>query len=355
MLKKENNINSICHPCVSENPAECKVLNTGLIRSGKTGEYESGRSMVEMLGVLAVMGVLSVGGVAMYTSAMNKHRANELLNEANKRAAIVAMQITSGRTIPSIAEFDNTTFSETVDYTPATKRFSFTLSGIDTAVCQQMKNMVGDKTQIRKINPGCTLITYNADLSTNDMIDVGECDNGNIYLSYAANPCAQNNANGNFECKKNSDCEVGEFCKIIAKTGNNSTPGSSTCEPIGTGTFLPTEDSMLAGKSIPKGTFLKAPWGLSWWSAKNWCQAQGRQLVESSDFNLQNGICSEENCLDLSGNPVNSDYWTNFAQQFGSRSMIWLNQGTNYMQFIYTEQYRVTYNTHHASYAVLCK
>ena len=39
---------------------------------------ESGRSMVEMLGVLAIIGVLSVGGIAGYTMAMNKYRANEI-------------------------------------------------------------------------------------------------------------------------------------------------------------------------------------------------------------------------------------------------------------------------------------
>ncbi|MBP5343849.1 MAG: type II secretion system protein [Alphaproteobacteria bacterium] len=41
---------------------------------------ESGRSMVEMLGVLAIIGVLSVGGIAGYTMAMNKYRANEIVN-----------------------------------------------------------------------------------------------------------------------------------------------------------------------------------------------------------------------------------------------------------------------------------
>ena len=51
---------------------------------------QSGRSMVEMLGVLAVMGILSAAGIAGYNNAMNRHRANELLNEASKRATVVA-------------------------------------------------------------------------------------------------------------------------------------------------------------------------------------------------------------------------------------------------------------------------
>ena len=44
---------------------------------------ESGRSMVEMLGVLAIIGVLSIGGIAGYTLAMNRYRANEILNTAS--------------------------------------------------------------------------------------------------------------------------------------------------------------------------------------------------------------------------------------------------------------------------------
>ncbi len=44
---------------------------------------ESGRSIVEMLGVLAVIGVLSVGRIAGYTYAVNKYRANQVLNEVN--------------------------------------------------------------------------------------------------------------------------------------------------------------------------------------------------------------------------------------------------------------------------------
>ncbi|MBS6473139.1 MAG: hypothetical protein KH347_02690 [Acetobacter sp.] len=34
------------------------------------GTNESGRSMIEMLGVLAIIGVLSVGGIAGYSQAM---------------------------------------------------------------------------------------------------------------------------------------------------------------------------------------------------------------------------------------------------------------------------------------------
>ncbi len=42
---------------------------------------QSGRSMVEMLGVLAIIGVLSVGGIAGYSKAMAKYRINQTLDQ----------------------------------------------------------------------------------------------------------------------------------------------------------------------------------------------------------------------------------------------------------------------------------
>lgn len=42
---------------------------------------EQGRSMIEMLGVLAIVGVLSVGGIAGYSKAMNKFKANKIIDQ----------------------------------------------------------------------------------------------------------------------------------------------------------------------------------------------------------------------------------------------------------------------------------
>ncbi len=42
-------------------------------------KIQSGRSMVEMLGVLAIIGVLSIGGIAGYSMAMEKYRINQAL------------------------------------------------------------------------------------------------------------------------------------------------------------------------------------------------------------------------------------------------------------------------------------
>ena len=42
---------------------------------------QSGRSMIEMLGVLAIVGVLSAGGVAGYSMAMQTYKTNQLIEK----------------------------------------------------------------------------------------------------------------------------------------------------------------------------------------------------------------------------------------------------------------------------------
>ena len=54
----------------------------------KFKKLESGRSMVEMLGVLAIIGVLSVGGIAGYSLSMRRHRANGVVDAVAKYEAI---------------------------------------------------------------------------------------------------------------------------------------------------------------------------------------------------------------------------------------------------------------------------
>lgn len=54
-------------------------------------KISTGRSMIEMLGVLAVIGVLSLGALAGFQYAMNRHRGNETIYDVMLRAANVPM------------------------------------------------------------------------------------------------------------------------------------------------------------------------------------------------------------------------------------------------------------------------
>ena len=78
---------------------------------------EYGRSMIEMLGVLAIIGVLSIGGLAGYTMAMNRHRANQILDYVS-RCAVAAQTLGDGYYIGAVTKTYNSS-TQTYTYTSA--------------------------------------------------------------------------------------------------------------------------------------------------------------------------------------------------------------------------------------------
>ncbi len=58
---------------------------------------QNGRSMIEMLGVLAIIGVLSVGGIAGYSKAMQKYRINKTIEQVTQTAANIQTFFTNQR------------------------------------------------------------------------------------------------------------------------------------------------------------------------------------------------------------------------------------------------------------------
>ena len=234
--KPENKI-ALSFPCVRRESTGWIFNNKNLhitrfrIKSGMTDCNESGRSMVEMLGTLAIIGVLSVVGLAMYKVAISKHRANTLLNEANKRAAIVAMQAAQGYFEYSIVEFENPS-----DYIfgvskKNSQQFYITLSGnpsgnIDEDICQQMKGLIGTGTAIRNIDDNCTKITFNNDLSkTNIMTEDG--------------PTGDDSSDCSGSVKLGTECQVcinGSYVDSDALCGDNSICKDGVCTSPFTGT-----------------------------------------------------------------------------------------------------------------------
>ena len=110
-------------------------------------KFETGRSMIEMLGVLAIIGVLSVGGIAGYTTAMRSHRANEIINGASM-LYMMGMSQNAGEG-NGILQFTTSigavpSGANQITYDSGQIAISFT----DLSVCQQVKNKLGDKVTI---------------------------------------------------------------------------------------------------------------------------------------------------------------------------------------------------------------
>lgn len=106
-------------------------------------KLESGRSMVEMLGVLAIVGVLSIGGIVGYQYSMTKRAANELANDLWIEAVNLSVQALQKNNELKIAS-PKTSGGYDVDafYIDDNKNaFEITVDGVPYDVCQQVLNM----------------------------------------------------------------------------------------------------------------------------------------------------------------------------------------------------------------------
>lgn len=113
--------------------------------------YESGRSMVEMLGTLAIIGVLSIGGIAGYSYGMDKYRANTTMNDVNLRAIDLIAQANRGGDL-SLSEWPT---KSTVGYdirlekdaTTSKNTGGIQVSSVPNRVCE----LLGEMTEVSNI------------------------------------------------------------------------------------------------------------------------------------------------------------------------------------------------------------
>ena len=297
----------------------------------KTRENESGRSMVEMLGVLAIMGVLAIGGIAGYRYAMDKYNANEILNEVRKRAVTASQQRILGRTI-DLSEWSNTIQGHPVtaadNYGGDTSFFALTVSGIEQGVCDLVikekipfaveekvgEVVVGEDTTCAEGENAVTFAfknTLDGEGATGggeepepsdpacDGVECPEetsCSNGICLCPTGQEVCGKkcceegqmcsSDVRGCVDvsgaCANNSDCETNAACKggkCYCKISVSYTPSSScfkdytgTCTAIGS-----KREATIAGL----GTVYRSNGFMTWWSAKNWCEAQGKRLISA--------------------------------------------------------------------------
>ena len=67
----------------------------------KTNEF--GRSLIEMLGVLAIIGVLSVGGIAGYSKAMNNFKTNKVADNVSMLVANIKTMYAQQKTYGNLS------------------------------------------------------------------------------------------------------------------------------------------------------------------------------------------------------------------------------------------------------------
>ena len=107
----------------------------------------TGRSMLEMLGVLAIIGVLSVGAIMGFRQAMNRHKANVILNDVS----LAFEELATHETTNAISRYQVTAFTPESGHTLYAKRDangndSVEVTGVAQGVCEVLIQY--DKTEL---------------------------------------------------------------------------------------------------------------------------------------------------------------------------------------------------------------
>ena len=326
-------------------------------RSGHTG-----RSMVEMLGVLAIIGVLSVAALAGLTYAMNKHRANTIYNDVH----LLALHVmdTGKDTVPADFYPDSgRTYS--LDTTTYADGFVVKVADVSEKVCDRIMEV--KDASIEKIYVGseegttCSgtqtmgfMFLYDGALASGgtsggsgsgssgsgtepdlcaDVLCSGcqSCDsvNGRCKDNDANCSNGQTCSNGTCICTDDSQCDLNEICQnglcevVMACLSNTDCVSdtefcafeeTTSCADKGKGKCLLISDY---GISDSVDGFIYSTNNMKWWSAQNWCLAQGRKPVTRADIGC-----------DVSGTFCTSSIALSFAS-LGHVAYVWLEDYGN--------------------------
>ena len=198
-----------------------------LNRLSKTAN-EHGRSMTEMLGVLAIIGVLSIGGVMGYSYAMDKYRANEAINALSmiKTDIIKAKRKRNKANPESVAAAITNEWSKegnlypvSVFYDEEYGRYGIEMTGIPSSICHIIGDTIPNNIEIR-----LSVNNEQHEYGTADVCDLN--DTNTMFFFLDGRKCVP-------ECPANQECIDGECQYIQFEEGCKS---NADCNPGYTGT-----------------------------------------------------------------------------------------------------------------------
>ena len=163
----------------------------------------SGRSMVEMLGVLAVTGVLSIAGVMGYNYAIDKIKANQIMKDIE--LAYVSVSSSANRKDMGLSEYTDAlsgypTFTELI----VDKDFQ-----TDIVLVKNVPNSVCDK--LLDMTENSAWIISSVDAGTNYLYPLKECAEQNAMV-FSLNDVQDFAYSCDKECPANMICNVDDEC-----------------------------------------------------------------------------------------------------------------------------------------------
>ncbi len=181
---------------------------------------EAGRSMVEMLGTLAIIGVLSLGALTTYRYAMNKYMANEAAYHLNLRLTDLKTQLMRGQTL-SLSEYkDHKTIFDFGEPHQKDATISLPIFDVDKGVCESLFDTLSDSVSSIAVNAKISAskddcedkndMTFSFDVS--DIVnDTDNTDNNNSSdLNDSTDDTTESDLCENITCEACFACEEGE-------------------------------------------------------------------------------------------------------------------------------------------------
>ena len=163
---------------------------------------QSGRSMVEMLGTLAIIGVLSIGGIAGYNYGINKYRANTIINDIMLRAT------------DAIAQFDATGDANLSEWSTITAG-QYTIGLEDDTIGIQIDGLPKDLCQmVYEGMKNHADIKFNATIyeQENDTLECGDINTMVFYVEDTINIGRGEQLPDQTECSTNKECQTEDVC-----------------------------------------------------------------------------------------------------------------------------------------------
>jgi len=248
-----------------------------------------GRSMIEMLGVLAIIGVLSIGGLLGYRRAVNNHQANVILDDAN-RLAFVIMENDRAYEADDFMEeelIDSVLHTGTYNldaFMAAGGQFGIVVTNVPRGVCESLVPKASIEYKVR-VMPGSEE-RYSVSQMSNigiiyDSFHKDICNGTNDVVLYFGDTSAQCNkpdeGETHVKCLSNAECCGGYFCWY---------PNNSDCHESGIGEcrLVSAYAYDNVAKIMPDGNEWTYSLTMNWWSAQNWCYAQGKKAATVADI-----------------------------------------------------------------------
>ena len=254
-----------------------------------------GRSMIEMLGVLAIIGVLSIGGLLGYRRAVNNHQANVILDDANRLAFVV---------MENDRAFEpNTVITDDFDFVPtgiyhmdaflgtAAGQFGIVVTDVPKGVCEALLPKASAEYKVRVASAKTAdnvqqLAAYGV---LYDEQDTDICNNTNDIALYFGDVSKQYNPTDADECTSYTDCPHGSFCWFPNSTCHES--GLGQCKKVSA--YNPETKTMEDGNTWTRSVAQNTSW-MNWWSAQSWCEALGLQMARRSDLGCKDAGGGEQ-------------------------------------------------------------